>query len=213
MKKNNFLIYIFYILIYNFIFLNLQAKIINNIIVKVGGGIITSIDIENEIMTNLILNKEEISQQNIDKIKNASVKKLINRLIKKGEIDKFNIKEYDKNDLQKYIEFVSKSLNLPSNELKNFFEQKNINYDTFLENHKIELLWNTLIYEIYRNQLNINIIEVENEIKKIKENKSEEELKKFNENILNQKKEEKLNLFSRSHFSNIENTIQIMFNE
>ena len=38
-------------------------------------------------------------------------------------------------------------------------------------------------------------------------------LKKFNENILNQKKEEKLNLFSRSHFSNIENTIQIMFNE
>ncbi|MDA1197654.1 MAG: hypothetical protein O3B80_01050 [Proteobacteria bacterium] len=213
MKKNNFLIYIFYILIYNFIFLNLQAKIINNIIVKVGGGIITSIDIENEIMTNLILNKEEISQQNIDKIKNASVKKLINKLIKKGEIDKFNIKEYDKNDLQKYIEFVSKSLNLPSNELKNFFEQKNINYDTFLENHKIELLWNTLIYEIYRNQLNINIIEVENEIKKIKENKSEEELKKFNENILNQKKEEKLNLFSRSHFSNIENTIQIMFNE
>ena len=104
-------------------------------------------------------------------------------------------------------------MNLPSNELKNFFEQKNINYDTFLENHKIELLWNTLIYEIYRNQLNINIIEVENEIKKIKENKSEEELKKFNENILNQKKEEKLNLFSRSHFSNIENTIQIMFNE
>ena len=74
-------------------------------------------------------------------------------------------------------------------------------------------MWNTLIYEIYRNQLNINIIEVENEIKKIKENKSEEELKKFNENILNQKKEEKLNLFSRSHFSNIENTIQIMFNE
>ncbi len=213
MKKNNFLIYIFYILIYNFIFLNLQAKIINNIIVKVGGGIITSIDIENEIMTNLILNKEEISQQNIDKIKNASIKKLINKLIKKGEIDKFNIKGYDKNDLQKYIEFVSKSLNLPSNELKNFFEQKNINYDTFLENHKIELLWNTLIYEIYRNQLNINIIEVENEIKKIKENKSEEELKKFNENILNQKKEEKLNLFSRSHFSNIENTIQIMFNE
>ncbi len=213
MKKNNFLIYIFYILIYNFIFLNLQAKIINNIIVKVGGGIITSIDIENEIMTNLILNKEEISQQNIDKIKNASIKKLINKLIKKGEIYKFNIKGYDKNDLQKYIEFVSKSLNLPSNELKNFFEQKNINYDTFLENHKIELLWNTLIYEIYRNQLNINIIEVENEIKKIKENKNEEELKKFNENILNQKKEEKLNLFSRSHFSNIENTIQIMFNE
>ena len=46
-----------------------------------------------------------------------------------------------------------------------------------------------------------------------KENKSEEELKKIKENILNKKKEEKLELFSRSHFSNLENSITIKFNE
>ena len=43
----------------------------------------------------------------------------------------------------------------------------NINYESFLEKHKIELLWNTLIYQIYNNQINVNIIEVENEVAKI----------------------------------------------
>ena len=80
-----------------------------------------------------------------------------------------------------------------------------------MEKHKIELLWNTLIFQIYRNQTNINIVEVENEVEKKKKNKSEEEIVKIKEKILNQKKEEKLNLFSRSHFSNLENNIDINF--
>ena len=46
---------------------------------------------------------------------------------------------------------------------------------------------------------------------KKKKNKSEEEIVKIKEKILNQKKEEKLNLFSRSHFSNLENNIDINF--
>ena len=68
-----------------------------------------------------------------------------------------------------------------------------------------------MIFEIYRNQTNINIVEVDNEVQKIREDKSEEELKIIKNNILNQKKQEKLNLFSRSHFSNLENSIVIEF--
>ena len=34
----------------------------------------------------------------------------------------------------------------------------------FVENYKTELLWNTLIYSIYKNQINISKIEVTNEI-------------------------------------------------
>jgi hypothetical protein len=36
-------------------------------------------------------------------------------------------------------------------------------------------------------------------------------LKKIKEAILNKKKMEKLNLFSRSHFSNLENTVTVDF--
>ena len=48
--------------------------------------------------------------------------------------------------------------------------------------------------------------EVENEVEKTKKNKNDEEIKKLKINILNKKKEEKLNLFSRSHFLNLENS-------
>jgi hypothetical protein len=102
--------------------------------------------------------------------------------------------------------------NLGTNDLKKKFTQNNINYATFVENYKIELLWNTLIYELYSSQINVNIIEVENEVKKnIKQNETSEELKKIKEAILNKKKTEKLNLFSRSHFSNLENTVTVDF--
>ena len=90
-------------------------------------------------------------------------------------------------------------------------KQSNIDYETFLENHKIELLWNTLIFQYYKNQTNINTVDLENEIEKIKYNKTEEEIKKIRKNFLDQKKKEKLNLFSRSHFANLENTIIIDF--
>ena len=52
----------------------------------------------------------------------------------------------------------------------------------------------------------VSIIKV-NEIKK----KSDIDEEKLKENIINQKKEEKLNLFSRSHFSNLENKVVINF--
>ena len=64
---------------------------------------------------------------------------------------------------------------------------------------------------MYRNQMNINIIEVDTEVERYKGNKSEEELKKIRENVLNEKRNEKLSLFSRSRFSNLENTVIIDF--
>ena len=72
-------------------------------------------------------------------------------------------------------------------------------------------MWNTLIFQYYKNQTNINTVDLENEIEKIKYNKTEEEIKKIRKNFLEKKKQEKLNLFSRSHFANLENTIVIDF--
>ena len=100
---------------------------------------------------------------------------------------------------------------MDSKNLKEIFVQNNIDYSKFIENYKIELLWNTLIYKIYQNQTNINIVDVNNEVEKIKGSKSEEELKKIKETILGQRKQKKLNLFSRSHLSNLENTTVVEF--
>ena len=209
MRKVNLII--IFILFNNFIFLNLQSQINNTIVVKVGNSLITSLDVQNEIITNLIINNQELTQNNINNNKNYAIKNLINKSIKSSEIKKYKIKNYNKKDLQNYIENVAKNLNINQSGLKEIFKQSNIDYKTFVEKFEIELLWNTLIFKIYRNQININIVDVDTEIKNFKESKSEEEFKEFKKNILNKKREEKLNLFSRSHFSNLENSVAINF--
>ena len=190
---------------------NLESKINNYIVAKVGNLLITSVDIENEIITNLIINKQEISQENINNNKDYAVKNLINKLIKRNEINKYQIKNYNEADLEKYIKGVAKNINTNSNGLKNIFKESNVNYKIFVERHKTELHWHTLIFHLYNNQTNINIVDVNNEIEKRKKDISDEEFKKVKENILNKKKREKFNLFSRSHFLNLENTININF--
>jgi len=211
MKKFNLIIVSFFILTSSFIFSNLESTINNTIAVKVGSSLITTIDIQNQIMTNLIINGIEINQENINNNKNYAIKYLINKTIKKNEIDKFKIKNYSREDLKKYIEITAKNLNTDINGLKKIFKEYNISFEVFEKNYKLELLWNTLIFKIYSNQTNINIVEIDNEIKKIKENKNEEELKIIREKILSKKKIDKLNLFSRSHFSNLENNAILKF--
>ena len=80
MRKVNLII--IFILFNNFIFVNLQSQINNTIVVKVGNSLITSLDVQNEIITNLILNKIEITQKNIDNNKSYSIRNLIQKSIK-----------------------------------------------------------------------------------------------------------------------------------
>ena len=208
---NKILIVLFFCFTNNFIFFELKSQIKNNIVVKFGNSLISSIDIQNEIITSIIINKQKITQTNIDNYKNYAIKKLIKSTIKRNEIEKYDVKNYDPIALNNYIDNVAKNLNTNKVGLKKIFTETGINYDLFVNNHRTELLWNTLIFQIYNNQININIIEVENEIEKIKEKKSLDELKKIKKTILLKRKEEKLDLFSRSHFSNLENLVSIDF--
>ena len=141
-----------------------NAEIKNSILVKVGNEIITSLDLRNEILTNLIVNKIDINQENIDASKNLAIKNLINKKIKRIEITKYQIADYNKNDLQEYLTNISNLFETNSSGLKKLFETNNIDYDIFVYNYETELLWNTMIFRTYSNQTNINIIEVENEM-------------------------------------------------
>jgi hypothetical protein len=211
MRKFYLKIFVIFIFLCNFIFLNLHSQINNIILVKVGNSLITSVDLENEIVTNLVVSKQEITQKNINDNKNYAIQNLIAKLIKKEEAKKYKINDYSKKDLDNYIVTIAKRLDTNPQGLKEIFRQNDIDFLKFTENHRTELVWNTLIFQLYKNQITINVVEVDSEMENIKENKSEKELKKIKENLLNKKKEEKLNLFSRSHFTNLENTISIKF--
>tara|TARA_B100000780_G_scaffold277218_1_gene247411 strand:+ start:200 stop:1132 length:933 start_codon:yes stop_codon:yes gene_type:complete len=167
--RSSVLLSIFVLFLLNVINSNeLKSQINNNIVVKVGDLLISSVDVQNQIITNLVINKKEINQVNIDNVKNFALKILVNKLIKKNEINKFQITNYNKKDLYDYIDKIAKDLDTNRNGLKKIFKENNINYDLLVGNHEIELLWNTLIYSVYSKQININIIAIENEIEKIK---------------------------------------------
>jgi len=89
----------------------IQTQINNRIVAKVGGEIITAVDLESEIKIILILSKKEFNQENIDKTKNIAVKTLVKKLIKINEINKFKITDYDKKELRNYEARLAKSIN------------------------------------------------------------------------------------------------------
>ncbi len=142
------------------------SKINNSIVAKVGNQIITRVDIENEIKTILILQKKEFNDENIKSAKDIAVKTLVRKLIKKNEIVKYKIEKYSQQDLDNHLKMISKNLGTNKQGLKNLLETNNIDYEEFIEKFKIELLWNTLIYSMYKNQLNINTVEIESELKR-----------------------------------------------
>lgn len=158
---------IFFLSLDNFYMPAARSQIISNIVVKVGETIVTSIDIKNQIITNLVLGKKEINQIAVNANKNYALKNLINNSIKRNEINKYEIIDYNKSDLNSYISEIAKSFNTNVNGLKEIFKKNNISYDLFVTHKETELLWNTLIFTMYANQINVNIIEVENEIKKV----------------------------------------------
>ena len=211
LKKILSLLFFLFFLVNSF-FQPLSSELNNKILVKVASEIITSLDLQNEIITNLVINKQEINQENINQVKDYSIKNLINKKIKQIEIKKYGVEDYNKKDLSNYLLNIASSrfeTNIPG--LKDIFKKNDISFDSFSKSFEIELLWNTLIFSMYKNQTNINLVEVDNELSKYKDNKTIEELAEIKKKILDQKKEEKLKLFSRSHFSNLENSIQINF--
>ena len=162
MKLKYFLLSI--IFLFNFVPIN-STLANNSIVVKVGNEIVTSYEIENEIRTILFINKQTLNQENINKTKDLAIKELMRKSIKKSEIKKYNVTNYNISDLEKYILNLAKVFQVNRSSLKKLFNQNNINYDILIDKVKTDLMWNSLIFSLYKNQISINAIEVENEIK------------------------------------------------
>jgi len=147
------------------------SSIKNNIIAKVGNEIITLIELENKINTTLILTKQTISQENINKIKTLSLKRLIDLKIKKSEIKKYNL-NINEQAIQNHMKRISQELSIDPSNLRKFFETSSINFDQYKEEVETEFLWQRLIAQIYSSKINISDDQIEKEIKE-SQNKKE----------------------------------------
>ena len=144
-----------------------SANFQNNIILKVENEIITSFEIKNKIISSLILSNQEISQENIDRLKNQALEALIQYKLKKIELSKHDLKD-DQNQINTYL--LSISLN-DIDGLKKKFKNYDLDFEIFLDEIKTQLKWQRFIYKIYSNKIEIDEKMVDQEIENLKKNK------------------------------------------
>ena len=146
-----------------------NAKIKNNIILKVENEIITNYDIKNKILRTLILSGQEINQKNINFLKEQSLNDLIFQKLKKIELERFNFQN-DKAQINNYLRTIS-SNNIDL--LKERFKQSDTDFDLYLEEIEINFKWQKFIYKFYSNKIELDENSIQLELKKLIENKSD----------------------------------------
>ena len=163
------------IIFFYFVFLLTQANAITNkILLKVENEIITNYEVKNKILTSLVLAGNEISQENINKLKKQALESLIENKLKIIELEKFKIKK-NSNQINSYLNSISGNDILA---LENKFKINNLDYNLFLEEIEIQTKWQNFIYLFYKGKIEIDENSINNDIEKIvKDNKNFKEYK------------------------------------
>tara|TARA_B100001057_G_scaffold320030_1_gene320248 strand:- start:253 stop:1179 length:927 start_codon:yes stop_codon:yes gene_type:complete len=159
--KRYFLIFFFSF----FLFLtnNLQSNIQSSIILKVDKKIITSFDVKNKILSTLIIAGNDITQANIDQLKEQTLENLIYIKLKEIELERFDFK-VNKQRVNKFINRVSGN---NKEKLKNDFKSNGLDFNLWVKEIETEFKWQQFIYSNYSNKIEIDESFIDIEIKEI----------------------------------------------
>ena len=200
--KKNIKIFFFILLILfknNIAFSNNEVKIL----FKIENEIITNIDVEKEKRYLIALNNKlsEIPSSQLNIIAKES---LIKEIVKKKELSKF----FDLNETNEYAEKVVKNfykrLNFKNEkEFELYLKNFNIKKKFIMEKIKQESLWNQMIYDRFRYQVNIDKKKLRNILqKKINNNEYKNEDYNISEILFqlnsNENLDTKLNVIKKS---------------
>ena len=145
------------------------------ILLKVNNKIITNIDVEDEYRYLLTLNKQlkNINKKDLLKFAKSSV---IKEKIKEIELDKyFDLEQRNSEYLEEIIKNFYKKLNFNNlDEFKIYLKNNKLTLDNVEYKLQIETMWNELIFNKYKNQINVNEKIIKEEINNIKKNKKQE---------------------------------------
>ena len=163
MKKQKILNWLF-VLFFLFQTSQVFAKISNSVVITVGSLPITTLDMVKEMKLISIISGNKIDDTNKVQIKNIAAKSLIKRKIKELEIDKYEVKNYKKNDLENLIRKASINIGTDKEGLKKIMESNNLNFRYLEKKFEIDLKWNSLIFNLYKNKVVLNMGEIKEKI-------------------------------------------------
>jgi len=166
---------IFYTIIILTVFLtNGKTEIKDSLFATIGNEAITRSDIINEIKVILILNGKTFKEEDRDRLQESAIKSLVKRTIKEIEIKKYDFLEYNKKDFYDRLEGLASDVDMDVETLKSVCAANEIDFSIIVSQIESELLWNTLIYEKYKNRLLINQSEIEEQLQSIQVEKGNE---------------------------------------
>jgi len=165
----------FVILIYLSCVIESYSSIKDGLFATVGSKAITRSDIVNEIKTILILSGQNYSTQNAQQLENVAINSTIKRIVKQIEVEKYDDLRFNENDLYIELDQMAKNANLELDTLKNIFIANDIDFSNIKEQIRTELKWNSLIFQLYKDRLSVNINEINEQLKLIQNKKEIEE--------------------------------------
>ena len=147
------------------------------ILYKINNKIITNHDIIEEINYLVSLN-QNLSQLDNEQLSSNASQSLIREKIKKDEIEKFYDVDYSKaieSDKSKaIINNFRKNLGFNSNkEFEEYLKSKKLDLNTLKKKFVIEQLWNTLIFDRYKNLIKIDSSKINDKLEQLIKNNSE----------------------------------------
>ena len=165
----------FIILISSFFYAETNALIKDSLFATVGNKAITRSDIVNEIKIILILNGQNFVEEDRNVIESAAINSTIKRNIKKIEIEKYESLSFNKTDLDGEIKTLATNLGIDTDTFQNIFAANGLDFSLLIDQLQTELLWNSLIFELYKDRLSININEINEQLKFFQEAGESEE--------------------------------------
>ena len=159
-------------LIFFFGFFKANAEIKDKLFLTVGNKAITTLDVMNEIKVILILNNMSYDDQKRDELHKMAITSIIKRSVKEIEINKYDFLEYNENDFINELTKLANNINMDLETLKKICNSNELNFSIVENQMKTELLWNSLIFYLYKNRISINLNEIDEQLK-LSQNKNE----------------------------------------
>ena len=153
-------------------FFKANAEIKDKLFLTVGNKAITTLDVMNEIKVILILNNMSYDDQKRDELHKMAITSIIKRSVKEIEINKYDFLEYNENDFINELTKLANNINMDLETLKKICNSNELNFSIVENQMKTELLWNSLIFYLYKNRISINLNEIDKQLK-LSQNKNE----------------------------------------
>ena len=203
-NKKFFFIYIILSLFFNS---SSGKSLSNNVIVTIDNVIITELDLKKELEFIKFINKSEIDI-NSTKVKKEIIESLIDRKIKKIEVDNAKI-EISEKEIENYLYNYLVNNKINDEILNDFYKNYQLEKDYLKNIISVDTRWIKMIRQLYESRINVNITEVNEQIKKEIQNTDDND--KLRNQIISSEKNKMLNKFSTTHLEKSKRKYLIKF--